>query len=127
MLFKDPAQKPASGDDEVTHLRAMVKKLQSKCNQTASELQDLTRETNNQKQELLDLVREQEAELKFSNGVVSIMLKDSDLFKIRQKSAFDEGRKEWTIPNFILSDKKTDITLPTINAKQRVEQSKEDR
>jgi hypothetical protein len=32
MLFKDPSQKPVSGDDEVTHLRAMVKKLQSKCN-----------------------------------------------------------------------------------------------
>ncbi len=47
MLFKDPSQKPVSGDDEVTHLRAMVKKLQSKCNQAASELQDLTRETNN--------------------------------------------------------------------------------
>jgi len=29
------------------------------------------------------LIREQEAELKFSNGVVGIMLKDSDLFKIR--------------------------------------------
>lgn len=55
------------------------------------------------------------------------MLKESDLFKIRQKSVFDEGKKEWTIPNFILSDKKTDITLPTINAKQRVEQSKEER
>lgn len=50
MLFKDPTQKLSSGEtDEVTHLRAMVKKLQSKCNQTASELQDLTRETNNQK------------------------------------------------------------------------------
>ena len=65
--------------------------------------------------------------MKFSNAVVSIMLKESDLFKIRQKSVFDEGKKEWTIPNFILNDKKTDITLPTINAKQRVEQTKEDR
>jgi hypothetical protein len=76
---------------------------------------------------LLDLIREQETEMKFSNGVVSIMLKESDLFKIRQKSVFDESRKEWTIPNFILTDKKSDVTLPTINAKQRVEQSKEER
>lgn len=84
-------------------------------------------ETNNQKQELLDLIREQETEMKFSSAIVSMMLKDSDLFKIRQKSVFDEGKKEWTVPNFILTDKKTDITLPTINAKQRVEQTKEDR
>lgn len=127
MLFKDPAQKLSPGEDEVSYLRAMVKKLQTKCNQTASELQDLTRETNNQKQELLDLIREQETEMKFSSAIVSMMLKDSDLFKIRQKSVFDEGKKEWTVPNFILTDKKTDITLPTINAKQRVEQTKEDR
>jgi len=65
--------------------------------------------------------------MKFSSAIVSMMLKDSDLFKIRQKSVFDEGKKEWTVPNFILTDKKTDITLPTINAKQRVEQTKEDR
>jgi len=31
------------------------------------------------------------------------------------------------VPNFILTDKKTDITLPTINAKQRVEQCKDER
>lgn len=49
MLFKDPTQKMTTGDDEVTYLKAMVKKLQQKCNQTTSELQDLTRETNNQK------------------------------------------------------------------------------
>lgn len=50
MLFKDPtsasASKPTAGSDEVTHLREMVKKLQSKYNQTAAELQDLTRESN---------------------------------------------------------------------------------
>ena len=40
MLFKDPAQKLGPGEDEVSYLRAMVKKLQAKCNQTASELQD---------------------------------------------------------------------------------------
>ena len=43
-------------EDEVQHLRDMVKKLQTKCNQTTAELQDLTRESNDQKQELLYLI-----------------------------------------------------------------------
>ena len=52
MLFKDPlnvapvAKEIKSTDDEVKKLREIVKKLQIKCNQTASELQDLTRESN---------------------------------------------------------------------------------
>lgn len=61
MLFKDPTSASAQktkegGGDEVTHLREMVKKLQAKYNQTATELQDLTRESNDQKQELLYVI-----------------------------------------------------------------------
>jgi hypothetical protein len=51
MLFKDPAsaKKGVNESDEVTHLREMVKKLQQKYSQANGELQDLTRETNDQK------------------------------------------------------------------------------
>jgi hypothetical protein len=40
---------------------------------------------------------------------------------------WDEGRKEWSIPSFILTDKKADISFPNISGKSRVEQLKEER
>lgn len=44
------------------------------------------------------MIKDQEAEIKFSNGLLGQLLKDSDIFKIKQKSAFIEDRKEWVIP-----------------------------
>lgn len=120
MLFKDPAQAKASSD-ELAQLREQVKKLQQKYSQVNAELQDMTKETNDQKQELLYLIANNETDLKFSNALLASMLKESDIYKIKQKSAWDEFRKEWTVPAFILTDKKQDVSFPTINGKQRVE------
>ena len=53
------------------------------------------------------------------------MLKDSDVFKIKSRSTYDEGRKEWTVPSFLLSDKKAEVSFPTINARQRVDEMKD--
>lgn len=55
------------------------------------------------------------------------MLRDSDLIKIRQRSAWDEEGKKWSIPSFILTEKKTEVSFPTINGKQRVEQARDER
>jgi hypothetical protein len=49
------------------------------------------------------------------------MLKETDIFKIKQRSMWDEGRKEWSVPHFILQEKKSDVTFPTINGKSRVD------
>lgn len=77
----------------------------------------MTKETNDQKQELLYLIANNETDLKFSNALLASMLKESDIYKIKQKSAWDEIRKEWTVPAFILTDKKQDVSFPTINGK----------
>jgi hypothetical protein len=69
----------------------------------------------------MDIIRYQEQDLKFSNQVVNNMLKDSDQYKIRQKSSWDENTKTWYIPNFIIGEKKTNVAFPTINGKSRVE------
>lgn len=46
-----------------------------------------------------------------------MMLKNSDLYKLRQKAVWDENKKDWVIPMFILAEKKGDVHFPTINAK----------
>ena len=48
-------------------------------------------------------------------------LSDNELFKLNQKSKWDEEKGEWTIPLFTLNAKSREIAFPTINAKQRVE------
>ena len=73
------------------------------------------------------MVRDQDVDLKFQSSLLNAMLKDSDLFKIRQRSSWNEETKEWSVPHFLLTDKKTDVAFPTINAKQRVDQVREDR
>lgn len=45
------------------------------------------------------------------------MLKNTDQYKLRQKASWDENKKEWNIPYFILGAKKDDIQFPNINAK----------
>jgi molecular chaperone GrpE (heat shock protein) len=59
MLF-EAQDKPTQANDpaEVKKLREMVSKLQTKCKQQAAEIQDLTRESNEQKQELLYMVKD---------------------------------------------------------------------
>lgn len=54
-------------------------------------------------------------------------MKDSDIHKARQRSVWNENSKEWQIPSFILSDKKAEISFPTISGKQRVDQAREDK
>jgi len=55
------------------------------------------------------------------------MLKENELYKLREKANWDENLKEWKIPLFIFNAKQGDIAFPTIGAKGRVEQSKEER
>jgi hypothetical protein len=70
---------------------------------------------------MLFLISNNETDLKFSNALLANVFKESDIFKIKQRSNFDENKKEWTIPVFLLADKKSDISFPTINGKQRVD------
>lgn len=73
------------------------------------------------------VINNSDADLKFANSLLAVMLKESDIYKIKQKSSWDENRKEWTVPNFLLTEKKQDVTFPTINGKQRTEQVREER
>ena len=81
----------------------------------------MTRETNDHKQELLFVIGQNEQDLKFANGLLAILMKDSDVHKVRQRSVWNENTKDWQIPSFILTDKKAAISFPTINGKQRVD------
>lgn len=58
---------------------------------------------------------------------MSILLNENELYKLHQRSKWDEEKGEWHIPYFTFNPKAKDISFPSINAKQRMEQAKEER
>lgn len=104
-----------------------MEKLRAKYKAAESEISDLTHEHQQQKTELLDIIRSQEKAVKFSNKVMNILFTENELYKLHNKSKWDEERGDWAIPLFTFNPKNKDISFPSINAKSRVEQSKDER
>jgi len=65
----------------------------------------------------MQVIGNTDSDLKFANALLGTMLKESDIYKIKQRSGWDENKKEWTVPAFLLTDKKADVSFPTINGK----------
>lgn len=112
---------------EVDSMRDIMEKLRSKYKAAEAEIADLNNEHEQQKGELLDIIRSQEKAVKFSNKVMGIMLSENELYKLHQRSKWDEEKNDWLVPQFQFNLKSKDISFPTINAKQRVEQAKDER
>ncbi|OMJ80558.1 hypothetical protein SteCoe_19154 [Stentor coeruleus] len=68
-----------------------------------SKIKELTEE----KQQLLDVVQSNEKEFDFLNHVISQFIDLNELLRIKQKSSFDELSKVWTVPAFIVQQRKT--------------------
>jgi hypothetical protein len=58
---------------------------------------------------------------------MSILLSENELYKLHQRSKWDDEKGDWTIPHFTFNPKTKDVAFPTINAKARNEQQKDDR
>lgn len=112
---------------EVESMRAIMEKLRAKYKAAEAEIGDLTQEHQLQKTELLEIVRSQEKAVKFSNKVMSILLTENELYKLQSRAKWDDERGDWSIPLFTFNPKSKDISFPTINAKSRIEQAKDER
>ena len=81
------------------------------CSQTESnEVEGLLRKIQDLQQEktqLSDLAQSTEKELEFCNQIISQFIDLNELMKIKQKSVFDEKSKTWTIPSFLVQQRKT--------------------
>ena len=58
---------------------------------------------------------------------MGILLSENELYKLHQRSKWDDERGDWTIPLFTFNPKSKDISFPSINAKSRVDQAKDER
>ena len=53
---------------------------------------------------------------------MSILLSEHELYKLHQRSKWDDEKGDWNIPHFTFNPKTKDVAFPTINAKARNEQ-----
>lgn len=105
-----------NAEDELVGLRMKVKQLQKDCRMQKDELEDIHRENEFGREQLLDSIRENEKELDFLKQVVDIGLSDDELLKIRQKSIYDQNEHKFKIPNFVIRNQK--VTLPKLTNSQ---------
>ncbi|CDW75636.1 kinesin motor domain containing protein [Stylonychia lemnae] len=113
--------------EEVDDMREIIKKLRDKYKSAQQEIQDLQQETQFNKEDLLDTIRQQDKDVKFANKIMQILLSENESYKIKQRSQWDENKQDWKVPLFFLVPYQKDVQFPNINAQSRVNQAKDDR
>jgi hypothetical protein len=111
--------------EEVNDKTKLLNKLRKKYKGALAEIQDLESEHYNEKAELLDTIRTMDIDLGFYKAIVDILLNESNLYKIKSKSAYDDEKQEWDIPPFVLKGKQ--VNLPKLGlqkAKRFIEEEK---
>jgi len=102
--------------DEVDDCRKIIKKLKQKNKVYQTELKDIHRENADKNEELLDTVREQAKELDFLNQVSGFLLTEENLYKIKEKTEWDEERRKWKLAPFIIKQKEVSFPKLGMNA-----------
>lgn len=75
-----------------------------------SELVDTTLENfknSSEKQQMLDQIKTQESEINFLQTVLNQFLDVNELMKIKQKSVYDQENESWTLPSFLIQQRRT--------------------
>ena len=76
-------------------------------------MKDLNREHHEEKQDLINEIRNQRDELKFCKKVMALMLRPDEIARIRSKASYSDELDDWTVPAFIFKQK--DLVFPKLN------------
>lgn len=98
--------------EEVDEQRKIIRKLRQKYKQAESELQAVTRDQDDARLELTDTIREQEKDLDFLNAIVGMMLKDGEMYRLKEKIEYDFEAGKWKVPPFLVKAK--EVAFPRI-------------
>ena len=98
--------------DELLALRRSNKELYARFTGQQTEIDDLNREHENEKENLLDTIREQEKELSFYENLVDLIMTKEDLIKVRGHSLFSESQNRYKIPPYLFKNK--EVKFPNL-------------
>lgn len=51
----------------------------------------------------------QDKDVKFANKVMSIMLSENEMYKLKQKAAWDDNKLDWKLPLFYFNTAQKDL------------------
>lgn len=89
-------------------------------------MKEIERGVEDDKGDLLDTIRAQAKDLDFLNAVVSMMLKDEEMYKLKEKIEYDFDAQKWKVPPFVV--KAREVAFPKIkNAATFAKNSLEER
>jgi len=91
--------------EEVEHLRSILKTIQLKYQSALAEIDDLHKEHEREKEELLDMIRSKDKECNFFSKVFEYLLPLKELSRIKKLSKFDDNNNEWHIKPFSVQNK----------------------
>jgi len=118
--------KYTSLQEEVDGQHKIILKLRQKYKQAESELSAVTRDQGDVRLELTDTIREQEKDLDFLNAIVSMMLKEGEMYRLKEKIDYDFETGKWKVPPFLIKNK--EVAFPKIkNAMNLVKDAMEER
>jgi len=80
-------------------LRGLKKAMIAKMDKVREEMRDLEQEFQEEREGLLETIREQTREIKRYEQVIELLLPASEIRKIYEKSVWDEDAGEWSLPN----------------------------
>jgi len=98
--------------EEVKGNRKTITELRDKYKAAMGEINDLEREHQSEKEELLDNLRNSEMDLDFHKKIIGSVLREPQIDLLRSKSQWDDENKTWTIPPFKIQDMQ--VYLPNI-------------
>lgn len=121
LLLKEKQYKTLS--EEVEEQRKVIRGLRGKYRSAVREIEDLGHEREQEKEDLLDSIRERDQELAFYQKLITNLLPPGDFSLIKQKSKYDDESKEWTIPPFVLQGNRQTVfpKLPSGQAREIME------
>ena len=107
--------------EEVIDCRKIIKKLKQKNKVYQTELKDIHKENAEKNEELLDTVREQAKELDFLNQLVGHLVTEENLYKIKEKTSWDEEMRKWKLAPFVIKQKEVAFPKLGLGAHQFVQ------
>lgn len=98
--------------EEVQAQRKIIKTLRQKYKQAQNELKDIERDQGDKSEEYLETIRAQEKDLDFLNAVVGMMLKEGEMYRLKERVEYDFEVGKWKVPPFYLKNK--EVAFPKI-------------
>ena len=90
-------------------MRVRFKEVKTKYVANLQELKDIQNEHEDEKEQLLDTIREQEKDVKKFSAILNILMNQEQIEHIVNNSEWNEETKEWKVPSFVYKEKNSGL------------------